>query len=166
MTNKSSFDDIPAGPELDAAIAVALFGWRWVWQETPPSSEFAPGPMLCPPNIGAKIATIPTPPREQWALYWDWNLARSTDPMNFSSNITAAWRVVEAMAERIYRARVYGWTFEITLNTTWMVDKSSDWRAEFTSQASLGAVGECAAAPEAICRAAMAALVAEREWGA
>lgn len=108
MTNKSSFDDVPAGPELDAAIAAAL-------------PEISPESSVSRDFHGKRFPCH--------------------TPSPFSTDIAAAWRVVEAMRARGWEFSVWsdGDVIRAAFNIDQLIHQSTG-----------------ATAPEAICRAALA----------
>lgn len=117
-------DKLPVGPELDAAIAVALFGAKWT-------------------DSGKPGKSVPT-------LIFDGDIRVST-------NIAAAWRVVEAMYVR-------GWRLWLDQEGATANANEIAWRVCFERHPyTIGNTfeSEGATAPEAICRAALAALAAE-----
>lgn len=119
-TTAPAWRTMGAGPELDAVVAERVLGW------TRGRREFGDMPWRRPGD-GPSRGVLGVPP--------------------LSTDIAAAWKVVEVMRERGYFPHIG------------FFGQNESWRANFRRE---NADGEWAdAAPLAICRAALAALASE-----
>jgi len=131
-----------SGRELDAAIAVRLFSFDW-WRSTVTKRRalFAEGKQ---PEWFKYRATG----GETLCVDWDVSVPR------FSESLEAAMQVVEKM-------RALGWQAILVLGRklgTRAVDNDPIWYAEFSDDSCNEASAESESLPEAICRAALAAI--------
>ena len=101
-----------AGRELDALIAVTLFGWEWKKYPPPTAPERPPLTLLVPPAAPNRIR-IPNNYDRVWqpsdaqakrfegwdeCYYWDNGEAQRGFPY-YSTDIAAAWLVIAALRE-------------------------------------------------------------------
>ena len=139
-------DPQPAGRELDAAVAVALFGWAWR-SEDPEQPEQVPyliGPdsAVWYPKLAAKFPGVP--------------LAGGHELPAYSTDIAAAWEVAEKLGLLVSPAlfdRLQGyskWGAGVFQGRTGHDDGGHRYVRP-------GTWAEGMTAPEAICRAALAA---------
>ena len=119
--------------EMDARVAVEVMGWR---------------------NVRRRIRLVPP----GWRL-WDWIIVgndgtgtRSVPP--FSANLAAAWKVVAEMERR---------GFFVALDNRGWRETDGYWCEFASADYEEGGRATAPTAPLAICRAALAALDAERE---
>lgn len=143
--------ELKAGRELDALVAVAVFGWAW-WERS--GHDGVVRKCLFPPDPDQRwnfhqafrLAQESTP------RFTDWERAGSGGISHYSTDPAAAWQVVEAMIAKGYT----------TVEIEWRGDK---WTAlvgpEAESKAGPGTkigFGISPTMPEAVCRAALAAV--------
>ena len=132
--------------ELDAAVAEMVFGWRWIHEdgEQPYAVPYlvGPGSSVYYPTVHAKFPNVPK---------------SGGDLLNYSTDIAAAWEVVEKM-------RTNGWFFSLADSI-----ELPDFIARFTTCPPVGSpIPDHSAmnvsAPLAICLAALRAVgVSEQE---
>jgi hypothetical protein len=122
----STETEMQAGRELDALIAATFFGEKW---ELYPKDSIARmgGALFAPLNVTGPDGKVK---------------GLLAGPLRYSTDIAAAWLVVEKMRERNVEVSVY--TF------------AGDWMAQITG--AMGALARESSAPLAICRAALAAV--------
>ena len=133
MTNPN---EMQAGPELDAAIAVEVMEWRRVIEdeEQPDQVPYLVGPEpgdVHYPSVAAKFPDS------------------YTFPVQFSTDIAAAWEVLEKLKDDSWYINV-SWNDTIPgVENYW---SCWGWRSSDTTK------GSAPTAPLAICRAALAAV--------
>jgi hypothetical protein len=133
--------NLPAGRELDAALSLALTGFPWC---RGPVREL---------RLLEEIVCVVCGPRGK-----GWPDDRHVEPLHYSAYISDAWALVEAMEQR-------GWRL-VRLSREAFDDNTREWFAHFERFEDEGkpwfqarqadAWGDTA--PEALCRAALAAL--------
>lgn len=137
-----------AGRELDALIAEKLFGWKVRWDAMPPEG-FDHAVEVWAPGWEAD-----KPARYAWCDEWPQTCASlpagAVSLPTYSTNIAAAWQVVEAFRARGPR---FWWSLE---TAGWNVLDAQGVRL-FEGSVAI-ADGGANTMPLAICRAALAAL--------
>jgi len=114
---------MPAGPEMDALVAERVMGWTW-----------EPGPYLQDPETPRRAHPQST--------------RNAPDP--YSTNIAAAWLVVEKLNDKKIAEAGGDWSWPVEI--TYICDEGREgWCVQF--QGRHDAVAE--PAPLAICRAAL-----------
>lgn len=130
--------DLPAGPELDALVAVKVMGWTRL-----------------PDSFDGIVAT---------RVYRDAAGHESSYLPPYSQSIAQAWEVVERMKRTSYDPRQFG-GFVATITCTSTSDgvwraAFTDWQEEDPATGRASGHAEAPTAPLAICRAAISALSA------
>jgi hypothetical protein len=156
-------ETLKAGRELDERVAIELFGWKWLAYLSVPARGTPGYPKKC------RVRSLSSPEKvadERWQRYWaregvDVADATGDEPHEYdgaflpaySTDISAAFSVVERMREKDFH-------FELTA-----FDElhGKTWDADFVLWDKNGnrlrrGNYECDSAPEAICRAALAAM--------
>jgi hypothetical protein len=135
-------NELDAGRELDARIAETVLGWRWFMHRPGLEGSSIPGQrFLYPPDTAAvrEGVFVLAPP--------DAPLADSLTSY-YSTDLAAAWEIVEHM-----RARDYRFACEDRLGT------DGPWWVEFaTEEYELGGQAHERTFPLAVCWAALAAI--------
>lgn len=134
------------GRELDAEVAVKVMGWSMYHYDKDYADNCYWMLMDGDCNPVAEIKRTPagfdTGERKTEAEAW-------ADCPAFSTDIAAAWQVMERMVSR-------GWWPLVQLD-----DHAEKWICQFQDQYGEGFSDEAKTAPEAICRAALAAIGGE-----
>lgn len=90
--------------ELDAAVAEKVFGWRWIHEdgEQPHAVPYlvGPGSSVYYPTVHAKFPNVPK---------------SGGDLPNYSTDIAAAWKVVERMLNANPADSIARWRFDLRL---------------------------------------------------
>lgn len=144
-------EEMEVGREMDAAVAVAWLGWRWVYNRLSPGDAY-----LMPPEEVAKYLPerVHERPPEGWQPPGPWSAGWHRDLPRCSEEMGAAWLVVAGL-------NAAGWTVEITsyadgLCDVWVRHDQHPTRAKWARglpaaegicRASLGVPGNVAAAP-------------------
>lgn len=130
--------EIPVGRELDKAVALRVLGWTWEPCEMPEDHPLHGEPLWRVKRHDGYSSVV-------------WEPGFSEDLPEFSTDLAAAWQVVEHLEKR---------------GVCWCASQVGAGRCNMTFW--LGAVGggEAATVTEAICRAALRLVEAqEREGG-
>lgn len=134
--NDKASPDLKAGPELNAAVAVEVFGWK-------PAN---PTHYLGSP-IGNMKGPWYAPPGEEQSADAFW-------PDGYSTDIAAAWLVVEKMREKDWELLLESPGFEQSVWVATWSHVGEPWAQEsYRGQT----------APEAICNAALSAVRAGKD---
>ena len=138
-----------SGRELDVAVAIGLFGWTWAPDEVfagyvIPLERYRRRGVAFEPEavLRTRHANCPMPVPK------------------YSTDIAAAWLVVERMQERWRATRNrngWDWAFYAHRGNTWCVVVTDGYEGTIIVES------ELAPLPEATCRAALLALEAERD---
>jgi len=136
--------------ELDAAVAEKVFGWRWIHEdsEQPWAVPYLVGPSssVYYPTVHAKFPNVPK---------------SGGDLPNYSTDIAAAWAVVDRVIELDFSCFGGMTDCELVMNPY-----THKWRAAFSWSGGESSTGVHEFAPRAICLAALAAVGAKEKTNA
>lgn len=158
---------IPAGPELDAKIALHLFGWRW-FQRDSGGLIHKRRCALYPPDDGnwvrwnfhdsfEQIGEWPEPKQR----FSDWDRCGSVAedrsigrPLKFLPNYSSEWSDMRIVVEKM---RELGWLVQM------QQQEDGKWEAVFMNEDCEDEIKWADSLPHAVCLASLAAVESQKE---
>lgn len=148
-------DAMEAGRDLDATIAIHLFGWKWMLRKGENDTALR---FLAPPNYKERDSDLPSNGNEPCWSDWD-----SMGLPHYSAILSSAWLVIEKMDED---------GFWCQMRTPFGKGSNNDgYWAGFTPHLTTGWNGRpdhqtsAESMPLSICRASLKCAMEEKEEG-
>lgn len=116
MITRAEIENMPAGREMDALVAVEIFGWRWMKYPAPNARDMVltgifPPRSICSiesPNEYQRIwqpSDAAAPRFAPWddPIWWDLDGTMQRGLPHYSTDISAAWLVIKALNKGMFR---------------------------------------------------------------